>query len=292
MTDTSATSIAAPVSRDVVRVTGPEAIQYLQGQISQDIDALAVATSTWTFVLHPTGKVHSWARITKSGADTFLLDVDGGYGDALADRLKMFLLRTDAIIEPIDWPCVAVRGVDPPRGSLPEDVFRLPLAPDTVSGYDLLGPGAATPDGVVDASPDDIHAYRVVNGLPAMGAELTDDTIPAEVGQWIIDSSVSFTKGCFVGQELVARIDSRGGNVPRSLRAILADGPVEVGDEVKASGPAGPVTSVATTPAHGVVALAYCGRKIEIGERVAVGGTEGVVHSLPLDIDPSGSAQQ
>ena len=62
------------------------------------------------------------------------------------------------------------------------------------------------------------EVLRIAHGVPAMGAELTEDTIPAEVGQWVIDASVSFTKGCFTGQELVARIDSRGGNVPRHLR--------------------------------------------------------------------------
>ena len=57
-----------------------------------------------------------------------------------------------------------------------------------------------------------------------MGAELTEDTIPAEAGQWVVDASVSFTKGCFTGQELVARIDSRGGNVPRHLRILDVEG--------------------------------------------------------------------
>ena len=57
-----------------------------------------------------------------------------------------------------------------------------------------------------------------------MGAELTEDTIPAEAGQWLVDASVSFTKGCYTGQELVARIDSRGGNVPRPVRLFVVEG--------------------------------------------------------------------
>src|SRR3546814_11977806 len=57
-----------------------------------------------------------------------------------------------------------------------------------------------------------------------MGSELTDATIPAEAGQWLIDASVSFTKGCYTGQELVARVDSRGGNVPRPVRGLVSDG--------------------------------------------------------------------
>src|SRR5690606_7561419 len=65
-----------------------------------------------------------------------------------------------------------------------------------------------------------LEALRIECGVPAMGAELTDATIPAEAGQWLIDASVSFSKGCYTGQELVARIDSRGGNVPRPVRGL------------------------------------------------------------------------
>lgn len=284
MTDEATTEnaddvIAATVDRDVVRASGPEAAAYLQGQISQDVDALAVNTSTWTFVLHPQGKVQSWARITKTAADTFVFDIDAGFGDALLQRLSRFLLRTDATIEAVDWPCVAVRGIDAARGPLPDGVFRLPLANDR--GYDLIGPGAVVPAGIRTVDAAAIDERRIVDGMPAMGRELTDATIPAEIGQWIIDTSVSFTKGCYVGQELVARVDSRGGNVPRNLRAIVTDAPVSVGDPVEADGPASDVTSYADT-AYGPVALAMVSRKTSVGDAVTIGGVAGVVRELPL----------
>ena len=121
-------------------------------------------------------------------------------------------------------------------------------------------------------------------GLLHSCAELDESVIPAEIGQWIIDESVSFTKGCYTGQELVARIDSRGGNVPRQLRAIVCDAPVVAGDEITDDGPTSPVTSAVVTEQHGPVALAFCGRKIEPGHVVAVGDTQGVVHELPLPV--------
>ena len=102
----------------------------------------------------------------------------------------------------------------------------------------------------VHVGPEAYERYRIAHGVPAMGAELTDDTIPAEAGQWLIDASVSFTKGCYTGQELVARIDSRGGNVPRPVRLLVVDGefPVAPGAEIRADGqPVGTVTS-ATPP--------------------------------------------
>ena len=93
---------------------------------------------------------------------------------------------------------------------------------------------------------DAYEAVRIECGVPAMGSELTERTIPAEAGQWVIDRSVSFTKGCYTGQELVARIDSRGGNVPRHLRGIVIDAdPPPVGGVVVADGvEVGTLTSV------------------------------------------------
>lgn len=272
---------ACPTQRDVVRASGPDATKFLQGQISQDVDALAVNTSTWTFVLQPQGKVDAWVRITKVSADEYLLDVDHGHGADVEARLARFKIRTKVDLELLEWPMVAVRGADAPHDDVPDGVLRLPLARRDVDGYDLLGPGASIPAGVHEGTAAQLEAHRVTHGIPAMGSELNEDTIPAEVGPWIIDASVSFTKGCFVGQELVARIDSRGGNVPRHLRALVLDSPVEVGAPVEAEGPASTVTSIADTAA-GPVALAYLGRKVEPGDVVTAGGVRAVVHELPL----------
>lgn len=274
------TAFAAPTTRDAVRVSGPDAATFLQGQLSQDVDALAVSTSTWTLVLQPDGKVHSWARITKTGADAFLLDTDAGAGDALATRLRRFLIRTKAEIEPLTLSGYAVRGDHLPRPDVPNGVLRLPSARH--AGYDVLGPGAEVPDGIEESDTEALEIDRIERGIPRMGHELDDSVIPAEVGGWIIDESVSFTKGCFVGQELVARIDSRGGNVPRRLRVIVCDAPVEPGDAITAEGPTSAVTSAAVSPTSGNLALAFCGRKIEAGHVVVVGSTQGVVHELPL----------
>jgi folate-binding protein YgfZ len=276
------TARGTAIERDVVRVWGPDTVSFLQGQLSQDVGALAVGTSSWTFVLQPQGKVDAWARITRTAADEVLLDTDDGWGQALHDRLTRFLIRTKAELEVLDWPAVAVRGADAPRGELPDGVLRLPLAGPAVEGYDLLGPGVSVPDDVEPMSVDELRAHDVAHGVPAMGRELSDATIPAEVGAWIVAESVSFTKGCFVGQELTARIDSRGGNVPRHLRAIVLDEPVEDGAAVECDGPAAHVTRAATSDRHGPIALAFLGRAVEPGTEVAVDGVRGVVRELPL----------
>src|ERR1700748_997221 len=104
-----------------------------------------------------------------------------------------------------------------------------------------------------------------------MGAELTDKTIPGETG--LIELTVSFTKGCYTGQELVARIDSRGGNVPRRLRRLLPAEGIEAGvARVDGSGAtAGTVTSVAHSAGTGWVALGYIRRGVEVPTTLRAG---------------------
>jgi tRNA-modifying protein YgfZ len=281
---------AAPLDRDVVRVSGPDALTYLQGQLSQDLDPLAVGATTWSFVLQPTGKVDAWVRVTRLADDAFLLDVDGGHGEALVARLLRFKLRTAADVEPLpSWTAVAVRG---PRSAAlepapPAGGVVVPAGWPGVAGFDVVGPGATPPAGVARVDAATLERLRIRVGVPRMGAELTEATIPAEVGAWVIEASVSFTKGCFTGQELVARIDSRGGKVPRRLRAVVVQGAVPpVGAEVEVDGrTAGSLTSVAAVDG-GAVALAPIARSVEppAAGRIVVGDVAhpARIESLPL----------
>ena len=119
-------------------------------------------------------------------------------------------------------------------------------------------------------------------------------TIPAEAGPAVLDRSVSFTKGCYTGQELVARIDSRGGNVPRHLRGLAIEGDTpppagaEDGAEIVVDGAVvGRVTSAAWSPSRGeVVALGYVARKVEPPAAATVrwegGEAPAQVRTLPL----------
>ena len=259
-----------PEDRDVVRVAGPEAVAYLQGQVSQDVEGLAAGSSARSFVLQPTGKVDAWVRVTRTGDDELVLDVDGGHGEQLVARLRRFLLRTKADIDPLDWRVVALRGPGAEEIEVPTatggEVLVLPAGWPRVEGVDLLGPGVEPPAGVPQADPDAYASLRIRSGVPRMGAELTERTIPTETGQWVVDGSVSFTKGCFTGQELVARIDSRGGHVPRHLRGLVVGGDEvpPVGASVVADGAeVGSVTSAASPPGGGQpVGLAYIGRGV------------------------------
>ncbi len=149
------------------------------------------------------------------------LDTDPGAGAGLLARLQRFKLRTKADLDLAeDVAVLAVRGA--------EVIDGVPCGWPGIDGSDVFDPEpdrlpSDLPLGALDFDDEAYEGLRIACGVPAMGAEITDDTIPAELGQWVIDASVSFTKGCFTGQELVARIDSRGGNVPRHLRGLLTD---------------------------------------------------------------------
>ncbi|MDQ2726588.1 MAG: hypothetical protein M3Y91_01690 [Actinomycetota bacterium] len=282
-------SAAATIERDVVVAEGPDAATFLQGQLSADVLALAAGASAWSWVLQPGGKVEVLARITRLDADRFALDTDPGWGDALTVRLKRFTLRTKVGLSQPAWAVVALRGPDaqPPATGGGIEAVADASWPGLV-GYDLLGPGPTVPVDAVALDPADLEIARIESGIVRMGAELTERTIPAETG--LIDRTVSFTKGCYTGQELVARIDSRGSKVARRLCGLRLSGPgsgaasgsasaaagITAGAVLRADGKdAGTITSVAVSPRLGPIALAYVRRAIDLGatvEVVAAGG--------------------
>ncbi len=286
---------AAWVPRDVVRVAGPEAVAYLQGQLSQDVEGLEVGRSAESLLLAPQGRVDALLRVTRTADDELLLDVDGGYGDAVVARLARFKLRTKADIEALAWRCLALRGprlADVDLGARAGDWLALAADWPGLSGVDLVGEDPVVPDGVPVCDPEAWEAVRVEAGIPKMGTELTERTIPAEAG--VVERTVSFTKGCYTGQELVARIDSRGSRVPRHLRGLVlaaGDAPpvgaAVVGEGGQGERELGQLTSVALSPTlGGPVALAYVRREVEPPADVVVrwGGEEatGRVEALPL----------
>jgi folate-binding protein YgfZ len=263
--------VIAAIRRDVLTITGADAATFLQGQLSQDVEALDAGASAWSLLLSPQGKVDAFGRITRIDDTTFVYDVEAGFGQLAIDRLTRFRLRVavDLSLE------TSVDGVAVRDEVVPDDeaAMTLPASWPTHDGVDLLGTDAAALDSLVE-----LEQLRVEAGVPKLGAELDESTIPAEAGRWLIDQSVSFTKGCYVGQELVARVDSRGSNTPRRLRRIRSTegDPLEAGAEIVVDGAAaGRVTSTA-----GAVALGYVGRAVEVPVTGTVGGVDVSIEEL------------
>jgi folate-binding protein YgfZ len=308
--------------RDVVRVSGPDATSYLQGQCSQDVDALSVGTAVDALLLSPQGKVEALVRISRLGDDEFAVDTDAGFGPVVTARLLRFRLRVKVEIEALAWICLALRGpaaadalraADSPSG-LGSDSEHAPTLVLSVewpglTGFDLLGPEPAggvdtwIPGGAVRCHQAAWEAARIEAGVPVNGREITEGTIAAEVG--LVERTVSFTKGCFTGQELVARLDARGSKVARRLSGLVlapSDPPVPdfngaealVGAVVRTADQAhevGHLSSVAWSPRlQAPVALATLHRRVTPPEAVQVawedsGGThvaEAAARPLPL----------
>jgi folate-binding protein YgfZ len=269
------------VERDLAIVDGPDATGYLQGQLSQDIAAIAVGSSAWSWLLAPAGKVDALVRVTRTGPDTLLVDTDGGWGETLVNRLTRFKLRTKVDIAATTRRVLALRG-DGAAGAAAEvdGGVVVPALWGGEEAVDVLLDSAAPTSLPGDELGDGWEAARIAAGVPVMGAELTERTIPAETG--LIDLTVSFTKGCYTGQELVARIDSRGGNVARHLRLLHGPEPLAVGAELTVGGKVvGTVTSAASSAPTGAVALAYVARSVAPGDGICAGDTAVDVLALP-----------
>jgi len=271
--------------RDFVVASGPDVAAFLQGQLSQDVEKLPVGGAAWSFLLQPQGKVDAFLRVTRRGDDEFVLDTDAGWGDRVLERLNRYKLRVKVDLASADLRCLAVRG---PKAH--ELAIGLDADWPGLPGVDVVGEtdAVAVPDGVRVIDLDAYEAARIEAGVPVMGRELDENTIPAEAG--VVDRAVSFTKGCFTGQELVARIDSRGGNVPRHLRGVVVGSNVvpPVGAAVVADDKeVGVLTSVAESlERRAPVALAYVRRAVEPPADVTVswegGSAAARVETLPL----------
>ena len=303
--------------RGAVLVDGPEALKFLQSLLSQDIDALADGQGVHALLLQPQGKLDTDLRLLRVG-DAAWLDCEVGRGDGLATSLRRFKIRIKADVTDRTgrWGCLTLRGpemgarVEAAGGpSLPPEqhshqpwgsgtgASRLVRAdwPDGSPGADVVGPveelldlwpilvtAGCTPAGLVA-----YEAARVKAGVPRQGIDMDEKTIPQEA--FLERDAVSFTKGCFLGQELVCRIDSRG-HVNRLLRGLtIGNGSIDTtppaGAGIVVGGKeVGALTTVARSES-GVVALGYVRREVEVPADVVVrwdgGEAPAVAAALP-----------
>lgn len=285
-------------ARDVLTLTGPDAASFLQGQLSQDLADLAPGEVTSSLLLHPDGKLLCRLRVSCVEEERFICDLAPGLGEAARTRLERFKLRVAVDLEVRGLAMLSVRGAAAPPppaaapGGEPTGGDEAPVVAGvrwgSIGGWDLVAGQVAPPDGVKLCDPAALEAVRIEAGVPAAGKELTEGLIPAEAG--IVAETVSFTKGCYVGQELVARIDSRGGNTPRRLRGVVLDGAdlAPPGATISDAGGSnvGRITSSAFSPTfEAAVALAYVHRRVEPPAPARLDGDGGrscEIRSLPL----------
>jgi folate-binding protein YgfZ len=211
-----------------------------------------------------------------------LVDVESDYGEQTLARLARFKLRVKATLELSIEAMVSLRG---PRSTslvapgLHDDAFVHEVTWPGLVGVDLVGGAPVPPAGVDLADVAALEVARIEAGWPLMGRELNSQTIAAAAG--IVDRTVSFSKGCYTGQELVARLDARGNRVPQRLEGFLArtdgselpviDAPLMLGEKN-----VGHVTSVAFDPLRGTaVGLCYLRREVEVPSRCSIPVSDG-----------------
>jgi tRNA-modifying protein YgfZ len=295
--------------RGAVLVTGPDAWSYLQGLVSADLDAVGDGEGAHSLLLTPQGKLDVDFRLLRVGDDAWL-DCDPGFGEQLAASLNRFRIRVKCEVTDRSgsWGSLAVRGPDATNaaGALGVELGAAPHAHGAweeavvvrvpwpgADGFDVVGPPATveaaaarvTAAGATAVSADAYEALRIDVGVPRQGFDLDDKTIPQEA--FLDHDAVSFTKGCFLGQELVCRIDTRG-HVNKYLRRLTAieNGRPPRGSEIVAGDKVvGTVTSSVADADAPAAALGYVRHEVDPPADVELrwdgGSGRAVVEPLP-----------
>ena len=211
------TALLSP--RALWRLSGPDATRYLNGQVTNDITRLADGHACYAAVCTAKGRMEGDVSIALHKGE-FYLEADPGLRESLGARLDKYLIADDAAFEDISdlWSLRHIFGAASPPA--PEAGFVVEYPRFGLPGHDVWE--ANTPDingSTVDA--DVVETLRLEHGIPRWGAELTATTLPPEAGPRML-AAISYTKGCYVGQETIARLKSVG-HVNRSLVFLRSD---------------------------------------------------------------------
>jgi folate-binding protein YgfZ len=245
--------------RGFVTVTGPDTYSFLQALVSADLDPLHDGDAVHSLLLAPQGKLDVDFRLLRVDGEEAWLDCAPGFGPQLAASLTRFRIRVQAeIVDRGDELGMLSRVGDDDGTVVPDGVHRIA----TAWGFDLVGPRVALPTVSPLVDPTAYEAWRIEQAIPVQPDDVDDATIPQEA--FLEQDAVSFTKGCFIGQELVCRIDSRG-HVNRFLRRVAdieGDWPPVGADIVVDGKVVGALTSVAPAELP-TGALGYVRREVE-----------------------------
>lgn len=262
----------APDQPDLVWFAGADAVRFLNDLISQEVAAMGVGDVRRSLLLQPQGKLDHILWVIKAD-DRVGLIAEQGRGEDLATKLARYRIRVDVSIEPETRPTWVVIGSEefdagrwrPFNTGLAANVSWAAATRTFVVGNKPT---------VIEGSDHEYEKLRIESGEPKWGVDVDDKTIPEEAG--LVGSGVDFDKGCYLGQELVARIDSRG-HVNRHLRILELKSPAPGGTTVVKDGQeVGSMTS-----AVGTVGLGLVRREVGAGEVVEVGAVTAVIRALP-----------
>jgi len=289
--------------RAKLRVAGEEAAAYLQGQLTNDVEGLALGEGCYALLLDRKGHIQADMRVLRLSTGELWLDTEPELGERVLKHLRTYGIGRDLEIEDVSDRWAITSLVGPAAGSIagfeglgPEHAQRFSdrggtevLAVATEGGLDLITrPEQADAlrsvlleAGAEPVSEDAAEILRVEAGRPRWGHELSERVMPAEAG--VVERGIAFDKGCYIGQEPVARLHYRG-RPNRTLRGLrLTAGAAAGADLVLGEREVGTVGTACVSPRHGPIALAIVRREAETGATLEVdGGASAELVDLPF----------
>jgi len=282
-----------PRPRAMLLVRGPDAAEYLQGQVTNDTEALDPGRGCYATLLDRKGHLVADMRVLRleSGGGDIWLDLEPGSGEAVLKHLRTYSIGRDVEIEDVgerwalasaigpraaeltgfdglstehaqryrDWTGVEVLGVATDLG------VDLIVRADQADALQQLLRGA----GLEEVSEEAAEIIRVESGRPRFGLDMGPEFMPAEAG--IVERAVNFEKGCYIGQEPVARLHYRG-KPNRTLRGLRLSAAASLGEPLKlGEKEVGRLGTTCLSPALGPIGLAIVRREAELGDRLLVG---------------------
>jgi len=218
---------ALDLSRSVkLRLTGPDALRYLNGQVTNDLRRLPQGNSMRACLCNHKGRLEALVMISLDEAGAFYISADAALCDFLPLRLEKYLIADDAVLEDVTEAFDLVHVFPPAQGDRGFSAVRL-----GTRGTDLwLQPGAAAGYEFTDATI--IETLRIERGIPAWEPEMAGGILPPEAR--LDESAIDYHKGCYTGQEVISRLRSVGQVNRRLERLTVRGGMVEPGWQIVA----------------------------------------------------------
>ena len=277
-------------SRGKLLLRGAEAAEYLQGQLTNDVEGLSVGEGQYAALLDRKGHMQADMRVLRLAGDEVWIDTEAETLDPTRRHLEMYKIGREVEIE----DATATRAILSLAGPRSADLAETPPLPEhswvsaSVGGVDCIAVGTELGiDLIADAAgaerlvatlaeagappvgPEATEILRIEAGRPRFGAEMDTTTMPAEAG--IVERAVNFEKGCYIGQETVARLHYRG-KPNRHLRGLHLSAPAPSGTPLSLDGKVvGELGGSCVSPARGPIGLAILRREAEPGAELAVG---------------------
>ena len=277
-------------------LVGPQAGEFLDGQVTNEVGSLEIGSGVYAALLTPKGKMLGDLRVLRVSENELLLICERVALQAIFDTIRRALLGWDAELQKrtIEMGLLSVIGdadqLVPGLGAAEHSSkqFNEGYAVRTDVGIDFVVPAERTEttraellvDGIAEIAADDAEIVRVEQGRPRYGVDLDDSVIPQEAG--LNKRAVSFTKGCYVGQETVARMHYKG-KPNRHLRGLRLSEPLAPGTTLRSGDKeVGKISSAVVSPRLGPIGLALVRREVAPGDEVQAGAATATVVELPF----------